>query len=122
MKYMLLVHHNEEAFAALSQATQQQMLDESVALTHTLHAKGQYVSASPLHTAASAAIVRVRDGTSAITDGPFIETHEQLAGYFLIEARDLTEAIRIATRVPGARIGSVEVRPVTEISGLPTQL
>ncbi len=122
MKYMLLVHHNEESFAALSQATQQQMLDESVALTHRLHDKGQYVSASPLHTAASAAIVRVRDGKSAITDGPFIETHEQLAGYFLIEARDLTEAIRIATRVPGARIGSVEVRPVTEISGLPTQL
>jgi hypothetical protein len=122
MKYILLVHHNEESFAALSQATQQQMLDESVALTHTLHAKGQYVSASPLHTAASAAIVRVRDGKSAITDGPFIETHEQLAGYFLVEARDLTEAIRIATRVPGARIGTVEVRPVTEISGLPTQL
>ena len=122
MKYMLLVHHNEESFAALSQATQQQMLDESIALTHRLHDKGQYVSASPLHRAASAAIVRVRDGKSAITDGPFIETHEQLAGYFLIEARDLTEAIRIATRVPGARIGSVEVRPVTEISGLPTQL
>jgi hypothetical protein len=119
MKYMLLVHHDEELFLKLSEAAKQQMLDESIALTHTLHAKGQYVSASPLQPTSSAAIVRVRDGKSAITDGPFIETHEQLAGYFLVEARDLTEAIRIATHVPGARFGSVEVRPLIEISGLP---
>ena len=122
MKYMLLVHHDEESFVKLSEATQQQMLDESIALTHALHAKGQYVSASPLQPSSSAAIVRVRDGKSDITDGPFIETHEQLAGYFLIEARDLSDAIRIATRVPGARIGSVEVRPLIEISGLPEEL
>jgi hypothetical protein len=122
MKYMLLVHHNEASFAQLSEETQRAMLDESVALTHTLHASGQYVSASPLHGAASAAIVRVRAGQTQVTDGPFTETHEQLAGYFLIEAKDLNEAIRIASHVPGARIGAVEVRPVTEISRLPEAL
>lgn len=119
MQYMLLVHHDEEAFVKLDEAKRQQILEESVQLTHHLHANGQYVRASPLHPAATAAIVRVRDGKHTVTDGPFVETKEQLAGYFLIDAKDLNEAIRIATRVPGARIGTVEVRPVIEISGLP---
>jgi len=119
MKYMLLVHHDEEVFGKFSETKRQQMLDESVELTHQLHAKQQYISASPLQPAATAAIVRVRDGKSFVTDGPFIETREQLAGYFLIDAKDLDEAIGIAARVPGARIGTVEVRPVREIAGLP---
>jgi hypothetical protein len=119
MKYMLLVHHDEEAFAKLSETKQQQMLEESVELTHQLHAKRQYISASPLQPAATAAIVRVRDGKSFVTDGPFIETREQIAGYFLVDAKDLDEAIGIAARVPGARIGTVEVRQVKEITGLP---
>ena len=119
MKYMLLVHHDEEAFAKFSEIERQQLLDESVELTHQLHAKRQYISASPLQPAATAAIVRVRDGKSFVTDGPFIETREQLAGYFLIDAKDLDEAIGIAARVPGARIGTIEVRPVREIAGLP---
>lgn len=120
MQYMLLVHHNEETFGRFSEVEQQQMLAESVQLTHQLHDHGQYVSVSPLHQSATAAIVRVRDGKPTVTDGPFVETKEQLAGYFLIEARDLNEAIGIATRVPGARIGTVEVRPVKEVAGLPT--
>jgi hypothetical protein len=120
MQYMLLVHHNEEDFGKFSEVKQQQMLAESVQLTHQLHDNGQYVSASPLHQAATAAIVRVRDGKPTVSDGPFAETKEQLAGYFLIDARDLNEAIGIATRVPGARIGTVEVRPVKEVAGLPT--
>jgi hypothetical protein len=120
MKYMLLVHHDEEVFGKFSETKQQQMLEESVQLTHQLHADGKYLSASPLHPASTAAIVRVRDGKSFVTDGPFIETREQIAGYFLIEAKDLDEAIGIAARVPGARIGTVEVRPVKEITGLPT--
>jgi len=120
MKYMLLVHHDEEVFGTFSETKQQQMLDDSVQLTHQLHANGKYLSASPLHPASTAAIVRVRDGKSFVTDGPFIETREQIAGYFLIDAKDLDEAIGIAARVPGARIGTVEVRPVKEISGLPT--
>ncbi len=116
---MLLVHHDEEVFGKFSETKQEQMLDDSVQLTHQLHADGKYLSASPLHPAATAAIVRIRDGKSFVTDGPFIETREQIAGYFLIDAKDLDEAIGIAARVPGARIGTVEVRPVKEITGLP---
>jgi len=119
MKYMLLVHHDEEVFAKLSEINQKQMLEESVQLTHKLHADGQYLSASPLQPAATATIVRVRDGKLLVTDGPFIETREQIAGYFLIEAKNLEDAIAIAKRVPGAQIGTVEVRPVKEITGLP---
>jgi hypothetical protein len=119
MKFMLLVHHEEKAFGELSESTRQNMLAESVELTHQLHSNGQYLSASPLNPAATAAIVRVRHGKPLVTDGPFIETREQIAGYFLINAKDLDEAIGIAARVPGARIGTVEVRPVREITGLP---
>ena len=120
MKYLLLIHHNEEAFGKLSQATQQQMLDESVDLTHKLHANGQYLSAAPLLPASTAAVVRVRDGKSFVTDGPFVETHEQLAGYFLVDVKDIDEAISIAARIPGGRFGTVEVRPVKDVAGLPT--
>ncbi|MEK6639044.1 MAG: YciI family protein [Nitrospirota bacterium] len=119
MKFMLIVHHNEDAFEKMDKETQSQLLTESIELTHQLHATGQYVHASPLHPAATAVIVRVREDTPLVTDGPFIETREQIAGYFLVNARDLNEAIRIATRVPGARIGSVEVRPLIKITGLP---
>lgn len=119
MKFMLLVHHNEETFGRFSEAVKQEMLRESIQLTHQLHAKGQYVSASPLQPAGTAAVVRVRDGKASVTDGPFIETREQVAGYFLIEAKDLEEAVSVASQVPGARIGTVEVRPVREVAGLP---
>lgn len=119
MKFMLLVHHDEGAFDKLGETTRREMLAESVGLTHRLHAQGQYLSASPLQPSSTATIVRVRDGKNFVTDGPFIETREQIAGYFLIEAKDRDDAIAIATRVPGARIGTVEVRPLREISGLP---
>jgi len=121
MKFMLIVHHDETAFQRIGKDKQQQMLAESVALTHQLHAEGQYLSASPLQPAATAVIVRVRQGKPMLTDGPFIETREQIAGYFLIDAKDLNEATQIAARVPGARIGTVEVRPLREISGLPEE-
>jgi hypothetical protein len=121
MKYMLLVHHDEEAFSKFSETKRKQMLEESVRLTHQLHADGKYLSASPLQPASTGAIVRVREGKSFVTDGPFVETREQIAGYFLIDAKDLDEAIGIAARVPGARIGTVEVRPVREIVGLPME-
>ena len=119
MKFMLLVHHDEAAFDKLSEATKSKMLAESVQLTHQLHANGQYLSASPLQSTSTATLVRRREGKPIMTDGPFIETREQVAGYFLIEAKDIQEAIAIAGRVPGARIGSVEVRPLREISVLP---
>ena len=119
MKFLLIVHHDEEAFNKIEKEKRQQMLAESVELTHQLHATGQYVHASPLQPAATAVMVRVREGKPLVTDGPFIETREQIAGYFLIHARDLNEAVAIAGLIPGARIGTVEVRPVIEIAGLP---
>ena len=121
MKFMLIVHHDEGAYNKIEKEKRQQMLAESIELTHQLHAAGQYLSASPLHPAATSVIVRVHEGTPLVTDGPFIEAREQIAGYFLINAKDLNEAVSIATRVPGARIGTVEVRPLIEITGLPNE-
>lgn len=121
MKFMLIVHHHEEAFEKMDKETQSQLLTESIELTHQLHATGQYVHASPLQPAATAVMVRVREDTPLVTDGPFIETREQIAGYFLIQAQNLREAIGIAGKVPGARIGTVEVRPLIETTGLPNE-
>jgi hypothetical protein len=119
MKYLLLVHHNEAAFNKIPEEKRKAMLAESIQLCHQLDGKGQYVHASPLQPEATGKIVQVRNGKSTVTDGPFIETKEQLAGYFLVDAKDQAEAISIAERVPGARIGTVEVRPAVRISGLP---
>jgi hypothetical protein len=119
MKYLLLVYHNEATFNAMPEGIRKDMLAESIQLCHQLHGKGQYVHASPLQPETTGKIVQVRDNKSTVTDGPFIETKEQLAGYFLIDAKDREEAVTIAERVPGARIGAVEVRPVREINGLP---
>jgi hypothetical protein len=88
-------------------------------LTHELHARGKYLHAAPLQSVDLATSVRVRGGKRVVTDGPFAETREQLGGFFLIEAKDLDEAIGIAARIPSARKGTVEVRPVHELSGLP---
>jgi hypothetical protein len=119
MRFMLLVHHDEEAFARRSEAERQGMLQESVQLAQQLHASGQYRGAAPLHPTSATTCVRVRDGKSIVTDGPFAETREQIGGYFLIEARDRDEAVAIAAQIPGARIGTVEVRPVPDVAGLP---
>lgn len=119
MKFILLVHHEEAVFAKFSDERKGELLSESIRLCHQLDAKGQYLHASPVQPAATAAVVRVREGKPFVTDGPFIETREQMAGYFLIDAKDREEAVAIATRVPGARIGTVEIRPVREVTGLP---
>jgi hypothetical protein len=95
------------------------MLEESVQLARQLHKSGHYLGAAPLHSSQETACVRVREGKQFVTDGPFAETREQLGGYFLINANNFDEAISIAARIPGARIGTVEVRPVTEVPGLP---
>jgi hypothetical protein len=116
MKYLLLIYSEEGAWA---EGEREHCYAESVRLTHDLHEKGQYLGASPLHPVATATSVRVRDGKRLVTDGPFAETREQLGGYFLIEATDLDEAIEIAGRIPGARRGTVEIRPVMELAGLP---
>jgi hypothetical protein len=117
MKYMLLIYMEP---SAMTETEREHCYVESTQLSHDLNASGQYLAANPLHPTAMATSVRVRDGKPLVTDGPFMETREQLGGYFLIDARDLDEAIGIAARIPGARKGTVEIRPVLEIPGLPT--
>ena len=119
MKYLLLVHHNEDTFSKIPEVKRKEMLAESIQLCHQLDGKEQYVHASPLQPEATGILVRVRNGKATVTDGPFAETKEQLAGYFLIEVQDRNEAVRIAKLIPGARIGTVEVRPLREVTGLP---
>ena len=116
MKYMLLIYMEEQA---MSETEREHCYVESTQLAQELHSSGQYLATAPLRPVATATSVRVRDGKRLVTDGPFAETREQLGGFFLIEAKDLDEAISIATRIPGARVGTVEIRPVLEISGLP---
>lgn len=118
MKYMLLIYMTDDA---MNDAEREACFKESTQLTHELNTKGSYISANPLHPTTMATSVRVRDGKPIITDGPFAETREHLGGYFLIDAPNLDEAIRIAARIPGARKGTVEIRPVLEIPGLPTK-
>ena len=122
VKYMLLVHHDEEAFSKSSETERKQLLQESVQLANQLHSDRQYLSAAPLHPTSETTCVKVRNGKRVITDGPFAETRERLGGYFLIDAENLAAAIDIAARIPGARIGTVEVRPVTEVEGLPANV
>ena len=118
---MLLVHHNEETFRARPESERQALLQESVQLAQQLNADGQYLGAAPLHPSPETVCVRVREGRFFVTDGPFAETREQLGGYFLVDVKDLQEAIRVAARIPGARLGAVEIRPVAEVAGLPDE-
>lgn len=116
MKYMLLIYGAEDAW---NEGEREECYQESTQLTQQLHAAGKFLGASPLYPVATATSVRVRDGKRLVTDGPFAETREQLGGYFLIEAKNLDEALDVAGRIPGARKGTVEVRPVVELPGLP---
>ena len=116
MKYMLLVYLDENV---LSRGERERCYRDSAGLARELHSSGHYLGASPLEPTSLATSVRLRDGKRLVTDGPFAETREQLGGYYLIEARDLDEAIGIAARVPVAGVGTIEIRPVLEISGLP---
>ncbi len=120
MRYMLLCYDDKQAWDKAGEAALQKAIEEAVQLTHQLKANGQYLSAAPLHPTSMATSVRVRDGKRLVTDGPFAETREHLGGYYLIDAKDLDEAIGIAARHPGARVGTVEIRPVKEVAGLPT--
>ena len=118
MKYMLLVYLDEQA---MTDAEREHCYVESAQLAQNLSSTGKYLDASPLHPVATATSVRVRSGKRLVTDGPFAETREQLGGYYLIEANNLDEAIGIAERVPPAKFGTIEIRPVMEIGGLPGQ-
>ncbi len=114
MKYMLLIYMAEDAMNA---AEREQCYNDSTQLCCELQSRGQFVAASPLQPIATATSVRIREGKRLVTDGPFAETREQLGGFYIIEAKDLNEAISIAARVPPARKGTVEVRPVMDLPG-----
>jgi hypothetical protein len=116
MKYMLLIYADEQAW---TESERELCYGESTELACQLKASGQYVAASPLQPVSSATSVRVRGGKRTIHDGPFAETREQLGGYFLIDVANLDEAIAVAGRIPGARKGTVEIRPVLELPNLP---
>jgi hypothetical protein len=116
---MLLCYGSEQAWEEEGPGALDQAREEAVVLAHQMHARGQYLTASPLHPVSTATSVRVRGGKPLVTDGPFAETHEQLGGFYLIDVKDLDEAIAIAQRHPGARVGTVEIRPVLELAGLP---
>ena len=114
MKYLLLIYQDEKQWAGLSEAERQKIYAEYGELRQELVTKGQFVGGSQLHPVGTASSVRVRNGKELVTDGPFAETHEQLGGYFLVEAKNLDEALMIAARIPSAREGTVEVRPIVE--------
>ncbi len=116
MKYMMLIYMGENA---MSESEREHCYVESTQLAHDLKSSGQYLAANPLQSVTTATSLRVRNGKPLVTDGPFAETREQLGGYFLVDAKNLDEAIGIAARIPGARVGTVEIRPVIEIPSLP---
>jgi len=114
MKYMLLIHDSEQALNALSEDELKRIMADYRRFSEEIRASGHYRAGSQLQPTSMATSVRVRNGKRLVTDGPFAETSEQLGGYFLIEAKDLDEAIGLAERVPSARIGTIEIRPLVE--------
>ncbi len=116
MKYMLLIYANEQAW---TEPERQACYEESTEVARQLKARGQFVATSPLQPVATATSVQVRGGKKMVHDGPFAETREQLGGFFMIDVANLDEAIAVAARIPGARKGTVEIRPVVELPHLP---
>ena len=112
MNYMLLIYDRESNWSALSQKEQEAIYHEYMAFTKELRDSGAYVAGDALQPVATATTVRVREGKTMQTDGPFAETREQLGGYYLVQAKDLDEAVKIAAKIPSARMGAVEVRAV----------
>lgn len=115
MKYVCLCYMEEEKLERLPEHDRESIFREQVAYDETLRENGQVLASEALESIETATTVRVRGGKVTVTDGPFAETKEQLGGFFLIEARDLNDAIRIASQFPSARVGSMEIRPVWEI-------
>lgn len=116
MKYLALVYYNENIMNAMSQQEWDSLNQECMDCRDNLLAGGHFIDGQPLESTATATTVRVRNGTVTTTDGPFAETKEQLAGFYLLEARDLNEAIQLAGKIPPARYGCIEVRPVRELA------
>jgi hypothetical protein len=114
MKYMCLIYDDEKMLGEMSTSEATAFMDEYVAFTEQLHERGYHLASEELQPVHTATTVRVRNGELSTTDGPFAETKEQLGGFYLIEARDLNEAIQLAANIPSARVGSIEVRPVVD--------
>jgi len=112
MQYLLMIYSNQAEVSKMDAATGQKMMEEYGAFTQSIVQSGNFKAGDRLQPTTTATTVRVRDGKTLTTDGPFAETREQLGGYYLVEAKDLDAAIAIAARIPGARIGSIEVRPI----------
>jgi hypothetical protein len=116
MKYLCLIYHDEAAIDAMPASEYNAIVAETLAYRDELRQGGHYITSSPLQPVHTATTVRVRGGRASVTDGPFAETREQLGGFYLIEARDLNEAIRLTSKMPPARVGSIEVRPLKELA------
>src|SRR5579872_5443023 len=116
MQYLLLIYMEENA---LNDTERAECYVKSTQLAQNLNKEGKYLHCAPLYPVSTATSLQIRDGKKLVTDGPFAETREHLGGYFLIEAQDLDEAIAVAARIPGARAGTVEIRPVIQVPGLP---
>ncbi|HEY6805672.1 MAG TPA: YciI family protein [Pyrinomonadaceae bacterium] len=114
MKYMLLIYDREQDWLDLSEAEKGAIYADYMKFSQDLKDNGNYVSSSQLHPTNSATSVRIRGEEQLVTDGPFAETHEQLGGYYLVEAKDLDEATAIASRIPSAKLGTIEIRPLVE--------
>lgn len=112
MQYLLMIYQNEAEYAKLDAATSQKNMEEYGAFTQSIIQSGNFKAGDRLQPVGTATTVRIRDGKTLTTDGPFAETREQLGGYYLVEAKDLDAALAIAARIPGARYGSIEVRPI----------
>ena len=116
MKYLCLIYENEKEWESLPPGDTEAIMNEYFTFTDDIQKKGKYVAGEALQPTATATTVRVRNGKVSTTDGPFAETKEQLGGFYLIEAQDLNDAIQVASRIPSARFGAVEVRPVIDFS------
>jgi len=112
MKYLLLIYENEKAAAGLSEAEQGKIFQEYMDYTNRINKSGNYIAGEALQPISTATTVRVKEGKTLTTDGPFAETREQLGGFYMVEAKDLDEAIALATGIPAVRTGSIEVRPI----------
>jgi len=119
MKYLCLVYQEESKVNEIPESEYNEVVNDTIEYREVLKQSGHYIMSSPLQPVESATTLRVRNGILSITDGPFAETREQLGGFYLIEATDLNDAIRVASKMPPARIGSIEVRPLREITERP---
>ena len=116
MKYLCLIYSDENKIASLPEGESKAMMGEYLAFTDGIRKSGQYLAGERLQQTRSAVTIRSRNGKISTTDGPFAETREQLGGFYMIEARDLNDAIQVASKIPGTRTGSIEVRPVWELN------